>query len=390
MSTETEEILEYAAKQFGSQQVETAMVETKVDESLQQTTTDAAMAQVDDTNKQPEIQEEEVKQPDAAADVEETKSVTEPDYNKWLSEQTGGLFSNVESFKESLPKISNYETVLQQKEELEKSRISYANSFVKELNELALAGAGQDQLKAFVRLNERGDLSELNPIDLKVSKLVLVDGYSEEIARKVVERDFSLNRFEEGTDEYDIAKEELRISSKGDLEALNKYKAELSTVVNPEKEQQEQARLQHIAQTEQHQRYVKESAPKIAQAIEGLGKMNLNGKEGDDAIFLDFPFPEDFKSKLPSLAENYFLDNNEQINEENLKDFATYARATYLVENFDKVAKSIASHIESVVAEKYSNKYENRSGLKPQVEPDVKISQDRSKQEFLERVANGR
>jgi hypothetical protein len=386
MATETEEILEYAAKQFGSQPVEAAMAETNVEESLQTNELqDAAMATAENT-------ETEIKQdaPVETQPVVEAPTYQEPDHNKWLSEQTGGLITSVDDFKQALPKISQYESIAQQKEELERSKISYANGFVKELNELALAGANQDQLKAFVKLNERGDLNELNPLDAKVAKLVLVDGYSEEVARKLVDRDFSPERFEEGSDEYEIAKDELRVSSKSDIEALKKYKADLTTVSNPEKEQQEQARLQQIAQTEQHERLVKQEAPKIASYIQGIGKVNLTGKEGDDAVFLDFPFPDDFKSKVSTMAENYFLDNNEPITQESVLEFAKYAKATYLEENFEKVTKSIWSHAESVLAERIANKYENRSGLAKQVEPDVQISINAERQAFLERVASGR
>lgn len=387
MSTETEEILEYAAKQFGSQPIEAEMAAPKVDESLQtQEPPIAAMAPAEDTTPI----ETQAEAPVESQQIVESPTYQEPDHNKWLSEQTGGVITSVENFKEALPKISQYEAVLQQKEELEKSKITYANSFVKELNELALSGANQDQLKAFVKLNDKGDLNELSPVEAKVHKLVLVDGYSEEIARKLVDRDFSPERYDEGTDEYEIAKEELRLSAKADVEALKKYKADLTTVSNPEKDQQEQLRLQQIAQTEQHERLVRQEAPKIASYIHGLGKTNLNGKEGDEAVFLDFQFPDEFKSKLPAMVESYFLDSNEPITQDSVNDFTTYAKASYLVENFDKVAKSIFSHAESVTREKISNKYENRSGLAPQVEPDVQISANEARQAFLERVANGR
>lgn len=388
MTTETQEILDYAAKQFGSQpQEEAAMAAPVIDEQLNETPL-AAMA---DAEKEltPEVRVKD--KPEIQPEVTHTATVAiEPDYNKWLEEKSGGLFKDEDSFKQSLPKISEYETLVQQKADLEKNQIKYANGFVKELNELAQSGASKDQLKAFVKLNEAGELSELSPLDAKVAKLVLVDGYSEVVARKKVERDFPLDELEEGTDERQILEDELRVSSKGDLEALNKYKTQLTTVENPEKEAQEQQRLQQIALSEQHKLIVKQEAPKIASTINGLGNINLNGKEGDDAVTLDMPFAEDYKAKVQAMAENYFMDNNEPITQDGINNFQLYAKASYLAENFDRIAKSIYTHAESIVTERVVNKYENRSGLAPQVEPQVEVNKQEQYQSFLERVANGK
>jgi bacterioferritin (cytochrome b1) len=388
MATDTEEILEYAAKQFGSQPQEAAAMAAQEVSEQSVETPQAAMADVviETTT---EIQEELA----PAIKTEETTAapvVAAPDYNKWIEAETGGMFKDVDSFKQALPKISEYESLAQQKADLEKNQITYANGFVKELNELAQAGASADQLKAFVKLNEAGELSDLNPLDAKVAKLVLVDGYSEVVARKKVDREYPLDDFDEGTDEREILEDELRVSSKSDFEALNKYKTQLTTVENPEKEIQEKNRLQQIADTEQHKNLVKQEAPKIANSIQGLGNVNLNGKEGDEAVMLDMPFAEEYKAKVHEMAENYFMLNNEPITQDGVNSFAMYAKANYLAENFDKIAKSIFTHAESVVTERIVNKYENRSGLAPQIEPQVDVNKQEQYQSFLERVANGK
>jgi len=152
------------------------------------------------------------------------------DYNAILEEISGGEIKDLDSFKGSIPKLKEYDTILKDKQDLEekiKGTIVPANEYLKKLNELHQNGATADQIKSFQRLNELGDLDKLDPIDIKVHKMVQ-EGWSEEMAKKAVAQEYPLSNYDEETDEYKILNEKLRLSAEGDKRELKKSLVELS------------------------------------------------------------------------------------------------------------------------------------------------------------------
>lgn len=379
MSEESENILNYASTQFGTQTEEPPANTEMVDATT------------------PVTENTEPSEMEAAKQTEEANIQTPPlvDYGKTLEEISGGMFKDVESFKSALPKFTEYDTLASQKAELEeKIKINpFANDYVKTLNDLVKSGAGADQIKNFQKVNEV-DLDKLSHIDAKVAKMVLIEGYSENIARKIVDQEYPINEFEEGTDEREILEEKLRINSKGDLEALSKYKADLSKIDTTEAEQKETQRLQAIAQTEQHKSYISQVVPKLAEAMSTIGELTIKpakeGEGGYDAMKLNFDFTPEFKSQIPDMLSNYFLDGNEPVTDQSVADAYKYVKASYLEQNIEKILQANTAHVESITWEKAVNKYENRSGL-PKQEENVTVDTTQADvSNFLNRVANGR
>jgi len=239
-------------------------------------------------------------------ETKEENASTAPavDFNEWVKNETGGLFETVDQFKASLDKFKGFDEQAAKLTELEKNQLP-DDGFVKKLAEMRTSGASKDQISAFIKLNnEYDDFSEMEPKDLKIAKLVLIDGYSQAVAQRKVEKEFNFSDYEEGTDEHQDALEELRISSKGDLQALEGHKAKLSTVEN----KAEQVKLENIALRSAHEANVKQTVPSLLGDFKGLGALDLSGKVGKDEVTsnLSVDYDEEFSKNIPSLLEDFF------------------------------------------------------------------------------------
>lgn len=307
----------------------------------------------------------------------------QPDYNKYVEEITGGQFKDVEAFKQALPRLTDYDTISKERDELKaKTEVNpFASDYVRILDELVRKGATPDQLNNFQKINAIGDISTLNPIDAKVAKLVLIDGYKESVARKMVERDYPIGDYDEGTDEKEILEEKLRVDANADKAALNQYKAETSTIKNP----QEDLQLQTLAQRAQHESFVKGEVPKIASQITGMGEVSFKMKEGEP-VKMKFDYPDDFKALIAPKLQEYFMDGNTPINTQTVAEAYKTINAAYLDENFPSVSQRIFDTAYAKAWEDATNKYENRSGLPQSPELQVTPNKNADYNKFLKGI----
>lgn len=312
------------------------------------------------------------------------------DYAKILSEVTEGQFTDVEQFKASLPKLKEYDSLSGKVTELEeKLKVNpFANDFAKTVNDLIGAGKSADEIDNFIKIS-RLDIDQLPAVDAKVMRMVK-DGYNQEIARQIVESDYPINDFEEGSVDRQILEEKLRVSSIDDRKILKEYKQELTTVDNSAQVQAEQERLNNIAIAEQHKQSVKAVVPKIAETIVGLGEKNLNGKDGDEAIKLKFDYNAEYKAELPAKLESFFLDGGLEVNEQNIAFAQKYIRAEYLEKNEEALFQQVFKHAEALTTERLVAKYENLSGLPPEPTNVVVDNTQKAYADFLTKVATGR
>lgn len=379
----TDKINQYAQQEFGTQTEVNAPAAEMAQETI------APPVQVSEPIEPSIIQANTSTEPiePAAATIPQT-----PDYNTILDEMSGGVFKSVDDFKAALPKIGEYDTLASQKAELEaklNGLIEPANDYVKRLNDFVKSGASADQIRNFQRVNQIGDPTQLAPIEAKVTKLVMVDGYSEEIARKMVELDFPINDENLEPTEKLILEERLRVEAAKDAKELNKFIAEASTIDTSAQQAQEAQRLQAIAEEAQFTNHVQSLAPQIAQTITGLGEIALIENEGEEAIKFNVEYPQEFRATLPEKMAAYFMGTKSEINQETIAEAQGYIAASYLAENFPTIAKHIAKQVEATTWEKAVNKYENRSGLPQAKEPVGVENQQKELSEFLQRVAGG-
>lgn len=392
MSLDDKTIVEYATEQYGTKpegQTSEAAIVTETTTEGQSTTAEtegstAAIATPEGTTTTEQTTE-----------TTETSTSTEApviDYGKILDEISGGIFKDVDTFKSAIPKLTDYDAIVSAKteqEELLKSYIKPANDYVKHLNDMVLAGKSQDEIENFQKISKL-DIDQLSDAQVKVMAMVK-QGYSETIAKQIVDRDFPLDDFEEGTTERQILEEELRVSAKSQREELKEYKKELTTIVNPAAEAAEQKRLEDIAAKSAHESAVKSVVPKIVEGLTGLGEKLLTGKEGEDAVKLKFDYSDEYKSGLNDRVENFFIESGLPVTEENIQLAQKYVQADYLVDNIDSILQAACKHQEAITTEKIVNKYENRSGLTTDPVNEVNIDTTaREKDDFMLRIAQGR
>jgi len=379
MSQEGDNVMEYAAQRFATETpTETPAAEIVADKPADTSTeTPDSTAIVDDKT-------------NVAAETVIPTAEVAVDYSKFLSDTSEGLFTDVDSFKLALPKIKEYDTLLTTKTELEeKLKVDpFANDYVKTLNEMVRTGKSADEIENFTKIS-RLNIDELSPVDAKVMVMVK-NGYDAKIAKEIVEEDFPIEDYEPGTPERARLEEKLRVSSLEDRKILKEFKKDLTTVDNSAAVQAETNRLQLIADAENHKKSVKQIIPTISEKISGLGEKNLNGKEGDQAVKLNFDYNAEFKSQLPVKLESFFLDGRMEVNDENVALAEKYIRADYLEKNFDTIAQSIFKHAEALTEERMVNKYENRTGLPPESTNVIVDNSQKEYSDFLTKVATGR
>lgn len=371
--TEDSQLITKAAQAMFTPAASTeAVVETGSQAEIAEPQTPPADTQVSagmavDTPAEPAAQ---VPEPAAVA-PEPQPAVTNEPYNYWaeLEQKTEGLVKDEETFNSILEKSKNYETLAAEKAELEKNQWKPANDYISTLDTLVRNGAKPDQIKAFVKLNEYGDLDALvneNPIQARIARLVLIDGYSEEVAVKKANREFDFAQFDETEpdqkDDADILREELKVTARKDLEALKEYRKDLSVVPNPEKESAEAARLAEIAQISTYNKTVEQEAPKIAGNFPP--KLAYEFKIGDESINFEDTIEKEFLEKqLPNLVADYFKDSLDPVNAQTISEAYSYAFGEYLKANDGKRLERAYQKGFTEATERTVNKYENRSGL---------------------------
>lgn len=278
-----------------------------------------------------------------------------PNFDKYFEEISGGVFKSADEFKAALPKWQAVNTAEQQVADLQKKlNEAYADDYEKKRNELKRSGATKEQLKAFETVNDLGDLNELDPIEAKVQKLILVDGYSEKIARSKVDREFPLDTADE--DELEELKEDLRLSVKKDLEALQAFKVQQSTP-------QTDKNLVTALQKQQIEAQINPVLTDFVNSFSSLGTLNLNGKEGDDAIGFNLDITAEAKQEIAGDIKAYFVDNQLPVTQENYNEALAYARDQYISKNIGEYGRAIWSKASSYYEKFYSDKYSNSSGL---------------------------
>lgn len=289
------------------------------------------------------------------------ETVTTVDYNEWLKNESGGLFDSVDTFKASLDKFKGYDEKIAKIEQLEKNQLP-EDEFVKQLAKMHSEGATKDQLTQFVKINtEFDDFSTLTPEQRMVAKLVLVDGFSKETAQRTVSKQYDFSDLEEGSDDYIDLKEHQRVASAKDLEALNKYKASISTVANNE----EAKRLEGIALKSAHEANVRQSIPSFLDKFNGIGSLDLDGKVGahEVKVNLSFDFDEDYKKSIPQKLESFFNEEIAPITPERIEEANNYIKAEYLLNNYQRLLHEAYKTGLAKAAEITDNKYVNNTKI---------------------------
>lgn len=275
-----------------------------------------------------------------------------------LAETSGGLVKDEESFKTILSKVGSVDEMSAKLNQLESNQFKPANTFVEKLNKMVLDGANQDSVYAFMKLNQVGDLNTMDPREVLVSKEMLLNGASREVAEFAVDTAYDSTGLEEGSIEQKALLHKQSVDSKTAIKELEGYRAELTHVSNPEKEAAEQARLQSISDETNRMSFVKQEAPKIATAFNG----KLSIKTGEDSVF-EHSYIDSFKNSIETTFVEFFDKTKLPLTDENLVKFANFAEQKYFNENKEAIYKDMKNKLESSIREEFASKYENRLNI---------------------------
>lgn len=240
----------------------------------------------------------------------------------------------------------------------------FANEFVKTLDQMQRDGKSPDQVKAFIKLQDLGDISKLSPIDAMIEAKVLRDGRNADIARKQIERKYEIT---EGMDEIDrqIAEANMADDAKADYEYLLSQKKELATPKPATPAEAVAAISEEVIRAE-----VAPIKQQVKDQFHSLGNINLNGKvdkDGkptDEAVMFDLPIPKEFKDQIPDLLENYFVNSGTKPTKEGIET----AMGILQYEMFNrfgvKIIQDACNQYGTVVEKRIRDEYENKNPKK--------------------------
>ena len=294
---------------------------------------------------------QEQQQSGQAAAASATNNNADSIFSERLGLISGGKFKDEAALKEIL---SSHELIKQELFEL-KGKNPYANEFEKKRNEMLLAGATKESLKAFEEINELGDLTKLSDRDVKINKLVLVDGYSKKMAEIKVDKEFPIESSYD--DDKEFLETELKQSAKADLKALEQFKIDSETVTPAQESNlmSEAAKAELVTNLKPH-------LVDLTSKASNLTSLNLNGKEGDEAIKLDVALSADDKVQLASDVENFMVNNNLPLTQENYDQAVGFARERLMISKFQESNQKTWAKAEAHFTKFFTEKYENPGG----------------------------
>lgn len=343
----------------------------------------------------PDAEQEPPATPEIPADVETPTPTPESQFdpNKFLEESSEGLFKSVDDFKSSLSKVKEFDE-LKAKYDAKEQEVSSISPFAKKLIELEKSGKTQDQIDTFIKINRLGDLSQLDPKEIKIQRLMF-DGYKRDVAERKVVRDFGLNvdissedlsedEIFENKMRLEDAQEELRISSQEDLRVLN------DLVAKVEQSQDDDANTKLLKEQAVKIEYSKKLEP-VAELLakEFVSNRAISFTNGQEKVSYELPFDENYSTEVAKAAKDFFLETGNPVNDETVGIFNKLIKGEYLVENFEKTI------LPNVFGDGYSKGYEaakkeveNRSGLPVSGLPPVTDDSTKLLREQQRRAAN--
>lgn len=302
---------------------------------------------------------------------------------------SNGLIKSVDD----ITRISTeYAQLKQQNEQLTQQAAvnPFANDFAKTLNQMYADGKSPEQIKAFIHLQDLGDISKLSPIDAMIQARVLRDGRDADMTRKQIERKYGIT---EGMNAEDKELIELDIAddAKADYAYLQEHKKELAIpapaaapVVNVPAISEDVIRAQ-----------VAPIKTKIVEQFNTLGTLNLNAKyEKDgttaakDAIQFELAIPKEFKDDLPALVENFFVESKLPVTQENMQTCLKVINHDLFDKYGVRMIQDCVNHALSVQDKAIREEYENVNGLKHPSHKKV-IQTAELTDQFLESYARG-
>lgn len=300
--------------------------------------------------------------------IEESKSEEvstdkkEFDINQYFEQSSEGMIKNEEDFKSVVAKAKENEGLLKQIETLkaEKDTI-FANETVKTLNRLHKEGKSEEQISEYMRLSKL-DIASLEPKEVLIQREIS-KGYTRLSAERIVEREYGLDNL--SIDEDYLTSEELAKNKeerefisermKVDSDSYRKQLQDEFKLLSTEENASEKA----IREAAVEKAYRAKLVPFSEQIQADFPKRITIGD--DETGVLSYDVSQEFLDGVKEAAIDYFIDR--EVNPENVSDFMTEAKKSWLYNNQKEILTNFKAQVESATEKRVRAEFENQQGL---------------------------
>jgi hypothetical protein len=319
---------------------------------------------------EPEPPEEPVKQPEPAKEVPEKKNDTPlpektdtapaPKFEDLLKEHGINSVDELKAFK---AKVEEHKTLTEEVQKLksEKEKSPFASEKIEKLNKLVASGATLDQIKAFEKINDLGDLSKADPKAIKLLALQMREQLTEKEAEKLLSRKYktevTLDKDEEGYDQAvedaEMAQLLLKTEVSQDREYIKQYQGTLEAIDPAGKQEADSI------QAQQYQDNLDKIIPTLG-SFDKLENININGKKNEEAVVLpEFNFTDETKKVATDLVKGFMTRNNLEITPDNLQSAKQFALDMMFLAEKETIVVAAANHLASIKVKEILDKYNN-------------------------------
>lgn len=239
----------------------------------------------------------------------------------------------------------------------------FANDFIKTLDQMQRDGKSPEQVKAFMELQNLGDISKLSPINAMIEARRIRDNRDPDIARRQIEKKYGIT---ENMDEKEreVIDADMADDAKADYEYLQSQKKELATPVA--------SAPAAAVSTLTREAIVSQVAPikeKVKEQFNTLGEINLTGKVDDkgnaaaDAILYDLPIPAEFKEMIPQMIENFFVEQGLPVTQDNMKTALGVVNYELFNQFGVKIIQTACNQTAAETEKRIRAEYTNTNGL---------------------------
>lgn len=337
-----------------------------------------------------EEKEDETKTDDAAGAAEESNKTVEEsttetpsfDFNKYLAENSEGLFQSEDDFKSSLTKVKEFDAVKAELDQVKAEKENlFANPFIKTLNEMHKNNATPEQIKEFTNLYDLGDMSKLDPKEALVQELIR-NGTSRTMAERIIERKYSLDlsldeevlsteEVSRNKESIELGKEQMRLDAQPVIASFKEKFDSLSQTTTAAADKQ----IDIIAAEKKYVESLKVPAEKLANSIPEKFKVGE----------LSFDRGENFKKEFQEDFIEHFKDR--KVDNESVKEFYEMKEAVFLKENFNSIKDAIEKDAYARGKKEAESEFENNSGLPRENVQTMTDSQKEQYDNFLRGLA---
>lgn len=308
-------------------------------------------------------------EPAQASGTEPAKEAEQFDPISFLKASFGDEYDSVDALKSTLDKVKELEEVRTKLEQKEQEN-PFANQLVQKLNELyKKPDLTEEQVDSFWKLAKLGDLSKLDPFEVKVQRLIF-EGYPRAAAERRVNSQYNLTVEVEGDhlsdDEIEANKIkledgqiDLKLSSKDDLKFLE------DKIAAFEKVDDNAAQTRILQDKADKLAYENKLAPVADQlAKQFISNRTVTFQLNKEDVNYSLPIDDSFQKEASEAIKSYFLETGDPVNDQNVGTVKKLILGEILVDNLQtKILPSIAADSYNKGYKAAKDEVSNSSGL---------------------------